>query len=128
MKKNVENYQFEVTETHVKLIRDNGCETWPISKYGSVEATKQKFADHYDEKAKEAALREELMSMSWEERVKSKHFAYTRQRFYGVSIYVKWKWSPTGVVQMGGVPDDEVHKLKDKKSPLSPTEDLRSAR
>jgi len=61
----------------------------------------------------------------------SPNFAYTRAKNYGIAIIHKDPKSPTGVLNVGGLPYElEFLIAKSQKygSPLSPTEDLRTAR
>ena len=62
--------------------------------------------------------------------LKHPKFLYTRWKNYGISFYVKDETSPTGVRNAGGIPHALEFLITDYQnygSPLSPTEDLRTA-
>ena len=65
------------------------------------------------------------------EMLKHPKFLYTRWRPYGIQVYIKDENSPTGVILLGGMPHELEFLIKDYQkfgAPLSPTEDLRTAR
>ena len=58
-------------------------------------------------------------------------FRYTRWKNYGIAVYVGDDESPTGVRNAGGIPHELEFLIKHFQkygAPLSPTEDLRTAR
>lgn len=62
--------------------------------------------------------------------IKHPDFLYARTRNYGTSFYKRDNTSPTGVIEFGGV-SNEFSFIVDALThigPLSPTEDLRTAR
>jgi len=63
--------------------------------------------------------------------LKHPKFRYTRWKNYGIAVYVGDDESPTGVRNAGGIPHELEFLIKDYQkfgAPLSPTEDLRTAR
>ena len=67
--------------------------------------------------------------LTTEERLTHPNFVYSRFRSYGISFYARDPYSPTGVSIIGGCSHEEWSELQKlaKTSPLSPTEDLRTA-
>jgi len=58
-------------------------------------------------------------------------FLYTRWKEYGIQVYIKDEDSPTGVILAGGIPlelEFLIKRFQKFGAPLSPTEDLRTAR
>jgi len=65
------------------------------------------------------------------ELLKRPDFLYTRWKNYGIAVYVKDQDSPTGVRNAGGIPHELeflITSIQKYGAPLSPTEDLRTAR
>jgi hypothetical protein len=60
----------------------------------------------------------------------SPSFSYTRANTYGIAIYHKDDKSPTGVINVGGLPYEYeflIERFQKFGSPLSPVEDKRTA-
>lgn len=60
--------------------------------------------------------------------IKNPNFLYARWKKYGIQCYGRDNTSPTGVINIGGIPNELEFLLTalGKTSSLSPTEDLRT--
>jgi hypothetical protein len=115
----------------VKLTYENGnWSTRSISGYyNSVAETIKSLIKEIEDKEIYNAWQKSILDLPLEEQIKHPDFCYSRSREYGVTLYFRTKYSPTGVIGIGGCSHEEARILfNGNKSPLSPTENLQSAR
>jgi len=82
-------------------------ESVPVQSYESVEQVYSKMYNRYVSQAEHAKWREKIAAIPNEERHLHPDFAYFRHKQYGVAMYFRSKWSPTGVENMGGMSEEE---------------------
>jgi len=120
----IPEFTFIVDATHVTMMYAKGG-YHSIPHKGDVASAKQKLIGYEVKKAKHDAWKAQFKNMSALEKVSHKDYAYSRSRSYGVTIYARSEWSPTGVEAIGGMSHEEAKNIT---SVLSPTEGLQSAR
>ena len=126
---NDNTYHFEITDNFVYLVENNGKHGMSYGKRLSVDEAKHKLISERERRTAHHSFIQEIDEMSVEEFIGSKHFAYARHKEHGVSLYARSEWSPTGVERVKGLSHEEAKVLlKGRNSPLSPSEELRTAR
>ena len=86
-------------------------ESVPVRKYQTVEQVYSKMYNQRISAAEHAKWRNSIAAIPNEERHLHPSFAYFRHKQYGVAMYFRSKWSPTGVENMGGYSEEEFYKL-----------------
>ncbi len=126
---NARKWEFEIDDSMVRLILpDGGKEGMSYGEMRSIEQCKKLLIYAQITRIRSKELRAEWELMSDAELVASSYFAYSRHKNHGVNIYCKSPFSPTGIELARGISHEVADKiLSGTSSPLSPTEDLRTA-
>ncbi|HUW46112.1 MAG TPA: hypothetical protein VMW50_10015 [Dehalococcoidia bacterium] len=83
----------------------------PVRSYETVEKVYDKVVAGFEKQDAHYAWINSIKAIPNEERPNHPDFAYFRHKVYGVAMYFKSKWSPTGVENMGGFSEEEFYKL-----------------
>ena len=89
----------------------NFRKSYPVRSYSTPEKRAEEMIKEMESSNAHYAWAKEIKAIPMAERVNHPQFAYFRRKQYGVAMYFKSRWSPTGVENMGGFSEEEFAEL-----------------
>ena len=96
----------------------------PVGSYQTAEGIAEKLIKQMESSNAHTAWKNEIRKLTNLEKVAHPSFAYFRHKSYGVAMYFRSKYSPTGVENMGGFDTEEFYKLGLDKHGVAQRNDL----
>ena len=89
----------------------NFRKSYPVRSYSTPEKRAEEMIKEMESSAAHTLWKKEIQKLSALEKVSHPSFAYFRRKQYGIAMYFKSRWSPTGVENMDGFSEEEFAKL-----------------